>query len=50
MLPIVDCISEKRFAFEDETIGVIPPAYDWGLPSIVKEFLEQAAFQTDVTL
>ena len=37
---------ERRFAFEDETIGVISPTYDWGLPSIVKAFLEQAAFQT----
>ena len=46
VLSIVDCIREKRFAFEDETIGVISPAYDWGLPSIVKEFLEQAAFRT----
>ena len=46
MLSIVDCIRENRFAFEDETIGVISPTYDWGLPSIVKAFLEQAAFQT----
>lgn len=46
VLPIVDCIREKRFAFEDGTIGVISPVYDWGLPSIVKEFLGQAAFQT----
>ena len=46
VLSIVDCIREKRFAFEDETIGVISPAYDWGLPSIVKEFLEQAALRT----
>ena len=28
VLSIVDCIREKRFAFEDETIGVISPAYD----------------------
>lgn len=43
---IADCMRERRFAFEDETIGVISPAYDWGLPSIVKAFLEQASFQT----
>ena len=43
---IADCMREKRFTFEDETIGVISPTYDWGLPSIVKEFLEQASFQT----
>lgn len=46
VLSIADCMREKRFAFEDETIGVISPTYDWGLPSIVKEFLEQAAFRT----
>ena len=45
-LSIADCMREKRFAFEDEAIGVISPTYDWGLPSIVKEFLEQAAFRT----
>ena len=43
---IADCMHEKRFVFEDETIGVISPAYDWGLPSIVKAFLEQASFRT----
>ena len=47
MLSIVDCIRQNRFAFEDETIGVISPTYDWGLPSIVKEFLEQASFRTN---
>ena len=46
VLSITDCMREKRFTFEDETIGVISPTYDWGLPSIVKEFLEQASFRT----
>lgn len=45
-LSITDCMREKRFAFEDEAIGVISPTYDWGLPSIVKEFLEKASFRT----
>ncbi len=43
---IVDCFRENRFAFEDEAIGVISPTYDWGLPSIVKEFLEKTSFRT----
>lgn len=47
MLSIVDCIRENRYAFQDQTIGVISPTYDWGLPSIVKKFLEKASFQTD---
>ena len=47
MLSIVDCIRENRYAFQDQTIGVISPTYDWGLPSIVKKLLEKASFQTD---
>lgn len=44
MLSIVDCIRENRYEFSDERIGIISPTYDWGLPSIVKEFLEKATF------
>ena len=47
VLSIVDCIRGNRFAFEDETIGIISPTYDWGLPSIVKEFLEKVTLRTD---
>ncbi len=47
MLSIVDCIRESRFAFEDDMIGIVSPTYDWGLPSIVREFLEKASFRTD---
>ena len=46
VLPITDCMRERCFAFEDETIGGISPTYDWGLPSIVREFLTRASFQT----
>lgn len=44
---IVDCIREGRYSFSDESIGMIAPTYFWGLPSIVKEFLEKASFRTD---
>lgn len=47
MLSIVDCIRESRFIFEDGMIGIVSPTYDWGLPSIVQEFLEKASFRTD---
>lgn len=47
MLSIADCIKENRYDFADETISIISPTYDWGLPSIVKEFLEKASFQTE---
>ena len=46
MLSIVDCIREGRHTFKDESIGIVLPTYFWGLPSIVKEFLEKASFQT----
>ena len=47
MASIVDCIKENRFVFEEEMIGVISPTYDWGLPSIVREFLERVTFRTE---
>ncbi|MFR5853534.1 MAG: EFR1 family ferrodoxin [Lachnospiraceae bacterium] len=46
-LSIVDCIRENRYAFADETIGIMSPTYDWSLPSIVREFLGKASFQTE---
>ena len=47
MLSIVDCVRNNQYTFSDKTIGIISPTYDWGLPSIVKEFLEKASFQTE---
>ena len=47
IVSIVDCIREKRNRFEDDVIGIVSPTYDWGLPSIVREFLGTATFQTD---
>ena len=47
MLSIVDCVRNDQYTFSDKTIGIISPTYDWGLPSIVKEFLEKASFQTE---
>lgn len=43
---IVDCIRDDRYAFIGEEIGIIAPTYFWGLPSIVREFLEKASFET----
>ena len=45
-LSIADCIRQGRFAFADEAIGIVSPTYDWTLPSIVREFLTRASFQT----
>ncbi len=44
---IVDCIRDGVYSFTDDTIGVVVPTYFWGLPSIVKEFLEKVNFHTD---
>ena len=42
MRSVVDCIRDDQYDFSDDTIGIIAPTYDWGLPSIVKEFLAKA--------
>lgn len=47
IISIVDCINNKEYVFEDKMIGIISPVYYWGLPSIVKEFLEKVSFQTE---
>lgn len=47
MLSITDCIEKNRFAFDDESIGVVSPTYDWGLPSLVEEFLKKVSLRTD---
>ncbi len=46
-LSIADCIRNGQYDFTDDAIGIVSPVYDWGLPSIVREFLEKASFQTD---
>ena len=37
---IVDCIRQGEYSFYDDSIGIVSPTYFWGLPSIVKEFLD----------
>ena len=44
---VTECIGKNRYAFEDKSIGIVCPTYDWTLPSIVREFLEKASFKTD---
>lgn len=46
IISIVDCFREKRFRFESDVIGIVSPTYNWGMPSIVREFLETATFKT----
>lgn len=41
-ISITECIAQKLYDFTDEQIGIISPTYDFGLPSIVREFLSSA--------
>lgn len=41
---IVDCMRHGIYFFDSDIIGFISPTYDWGLPSIVDEFLKRASF------
>lgn len=47
IISIVDCIKDNSYRFEDDMIGIVSPTYYWGLPGIVKDFLEKASFKTD---
>lgn len=44
---MVDCLARGQAAFSDASIGIVSPIYDWGLPSIVKDFLEKTDFQSE---
>ena len=44
------CAASEQYTFDlinNEPLGIISPVYDWGLPSIVRDFLGKAAFMTD---
>lgn len=44
---MVDCIAERRYSFKDKIIGIVSPTYDWGIPSIVREFLQKARLEAE---
>lgn len=47
---IDDCIKKDHYNFklrENEPLGIVCPTYDWGLPSIVREYLDSVTFQTN---
>lgn len=44
---ILDCIAADIYDFEDESIGIITPVYNWTIPSIVHEFLEKVSVHTE---
>lgn len=50
MLFIADCVRNSQYAFSDKTIGIISPTYDWGLPSIVKDFLKKSILSNRISV
>lgn len=47
LLLIPDLIAQNRFKIDGDLIGIVSPTYFWGLPSIVREYLEKASFSAD---
>ena len=47
LLFIPDLIKDDMLEFDDDVIGIVSPTYFWGLPSIVRDFLEKAIFHAD---
>ncbi len=45
---ITDCCKDDSFSFEeaDKTVGIVSPTYAWGLPIIVREFLQKLTLHT----
>lgn len=45
---IADCCKSEDFSFgeADKTVGVVSPTYAWGLPVIVREFLQKLTLST----
>ena len=46
---IPQLMQSKKFKFEDDTIGLIYPTYGFGMPNIVRRFLEQISWQAEYT-
>ena len=47
-ISITDCCKGDCFSFDeaDKTVGIISPTYAWGLPIIVREFLQKLTLHT----
>ena len=47
VLSVVDCVREERYSFADNRIGIISQTYNWGLPSVARDFFQKAKPDTD---
>jgi NAD-dependent dihydropyrimidine dehydrogenase PreA subunit/flavodoxin len=47
-ISITDCCKGDGFSFDetDKKVGIVSPTYAWGLPSIVREFLQKLTLHT----
>ena len=47
-ISITDCCKGDGFFFDeaDKTVGIVSPTYAWGLPIIVREFLQKLTLHT----
>ncbi|MDO5153666.1 MAG: EFR1 family ferrodoxin, partial [Eubacteriales bacterium] len=47
-ISITDCCKSVNFSFDeaDKTVGIVSPTYAWGLPIIVREFLQKLTLHT----
>ena len=47
-MSITDCCKGDGFFFDeaDKTVGIVSPTYAWGLPDIVREFLQKLTLRT----
>lgn len=45
---ITDCCKNENFSFDEscETVGIVSPTYSWGLPVIVREFMQKLTLST----
>ncbi len=49
LLSIPKLMKTKTFKFKDDVIGLIYPTYGFGMPNIVRQFLEQASWEAEYT-
>ena len=49
LLSIPKMMKAKTFQFKDDAIGMVFPTYGFGMPDIVRQFLNQAAWEAEYT-
>lgn len=47
MISMLDCINENNYEFNDGVIGIVTPTYDYTLPTVTREFLQNAKLHAE---